>query len=96
MTLVVILETAPGSILRESNDIEGIKCILAAFIVIDGGNGGLALGDVAVAVGISRAAALSLRLGVEGRNGRSCHSWNPGITVRLQNGIGGHNLVQIH
>ena len=54
MTLVVILGTAPSSILRDSNDIEGVKRILASFIVIDGGDGGLALGDVAVAVGISR------------------------------------------
>ena len=63
MTLVVILETAPSSILRESNDIEGIKCILAPFIVIDGGDGGLALGDVAVAVGISRIGGHNLVLG---------------------------------
>ena len=54
MTLVVILGTAPSSILRDSNDIEGVKRISASFIVIDGGDGGLALGDVAVAVGISR------------------------------------------
>ena len=60
MTLVVILETAPSSTLR---DIEGIKCILAPFIVIDGGNGGLALGDVAVAVGISRISGHNLVLG---------------------------------
>ena len=58
MTLVVILETAPSSILRESNDCEGIKCILAPFIVVGGGDGGLALGDVAVAVGISLVATI--------------------------------------
>ena len=60
MTLVVILETAPSSTLR---DIEGIKCILVPFIVIDGGNGGLALGDVAVAVGISGMSGHNLVLG---------------------------------
>ena len=74
MTLVVILETAPSSTLR---DIEGIKCILAPFIVIDGGNGGLALGDVAVAVGISGMSGHNLVLGktflpdLELRAGRS-------------------------
>ena len=60
MTLVVILETAPSSTLR---DIEGIKCILVPFIVIDGGNGGLALGDVAVAVGVSGKSGHNLVLG---------------------------------
>ena len=60
------LETAPSFILRESNDIEGIKSVLALFIVIDGGDGGLALGDVAVVVGINRATALGLYPRVEG------------------------------
>ena len=73
MTLVVILETAPSSTLR---DIEGIKCILVPFIVIDGGNGGLALGDV-VAVGVSGMSGHNLVLGkpflpdLELRAGRS-------------------------
>ena len=57
------METAPSSILRESNDCEGIKCILAPFIVVGGGDGGLALGDVAAAVGISRISGHNLVLG---------------------------------
>ena len=59
MTPVVILETAPSSTLR---DIEGIKCILALFIAIDGGKGGLASGDV-VAVGVSGKSGHNLVLG---------------------------------
>jgi hypothetical protein len=134
------LETAPSFFLREANDIEGIKSVLTLFIVIDGGDGGLALRDVDVVIGISRAVALGLHLGVEGleeliedmvrslntllfsdtgflqkvghnvatsqftgtvevdtdeltETGGVVIPGSLGITVRLQNGIGGHNLV---
>merc|ERR550519_2479558 len=60
------LQTAPSFQLTEANDIKSIESVLALFIVINRGNGGLALGDVDVVVSVSRAETLGLHLGVEG------------------------------
>merc|ERR1719412_967422 len=60
------LKTVPGVIFTKSKDIEGIKSVFTLFIVINGGDGGLALGDEAVVVSIGGAETLGLHLGVEG------------------------------
>ena len=60
------LETAPSLVLRESNDIEGTKSVLALFIVTDGGDGGLETEGVVIpgSLGIT----VRLRYGKGGHN----------------------------
>merc|ERR1711881_234122 len=134
------LKAVPGVFFTKSKDIKGIKSVFTLFIVINGGDSGLALGDEGVIVSIGGAETLGLHLRVEGleelvedmvgslnflllsdtgllqeighniatsqltgsievdtdeltETGGVVVPRGLGITIRLQNGVGSHNLV---
>merc|ERR1719266_2528775 len=59
------LHAVPGLLLSEANDVEGIHGVLKLLIVIDRGDGGLALGDKAVEVDVVAKETLLLHVGHE-------------------------------